>query len=221
MACINGDKSLASLISATRGVIFPHEGSALAKYAGLVAKCLPSSIWSTNTAILKDLEKDNERIYRQLEQPFHRAAKSGQLQHVQLYSFYETKQVHPLTSLIVSRKSGSIAADYDCSIEADHITMTKYSGPQDPRYMKVKGRLNAMLEEDDRRTRAKAEEERRNNASSARPNIQGSTFHGVINTKTFDARVQSAGRNINTYNYMGSRNGKGRQETSDEDEDED
>ncbi|CAG8961759.1 hypothetical protein HYFRA_00006302 [Hymenoscyphus fraxineus] len=215
LRCINGEDDLKPLSSAAKGLIFlgvPHQGSYYAVYASRITKILPNAVWSTNKAILENLKTNNDNMRIHLEQPFQRAAKEGQLKHLQMFSFYETSHHPKVNDFIVPQHSAVLAAYPHGPIPGHHETMSKFSGRDDDGYKRIKGRLGGMIEEDNKRTedakKKAAEDANRNAAPSPATSHQGSNFSGNINAGTFDARVNSAGRdnNANTTNYYGSQN---------------
>ena len=141
------DASLHNIHIWTAGILFfgvPHQGSHLAKWGSALRKLIPQSIRSTNKKVIDALKSDSE-VCQNLDGDFQKEAKHGKFKNIRLFSFYETQKLPGFSNLVVPEKSAVLKADFKCAIEGDHKSMTRFTGPNDPEYCKVKGQLTYWL----------------------------------------------------------------------------
>lgn len=171
----------------------PHQGSHLAKWGSSLRKLIPEWFRSTNKKVL-DALKTNSEICQNLDWDFQTAAKHGNLKKIRLFSFYETQKLPPLTNLVVPEKSAVLKADFKCPIEGDHKSMTRFTGPTDPEYCKVKGQLKSWLEQLE--NTAVAEASKKKKKSRPKMTVQGATISGTFNAPV-NAQSYLAARDFN------------------------
>jgi hypothetical protein len=197
LECIGSDESLHNVYLSTKGVMFmgvPHLGSHLAKWGSILRKLIPESIRSTNRKAL-DALKTNSELCHELDLKFQREAKHGKLKNIRLFSFYETKPIAGMTNLVVPEKSAILKGDPSLPIQGDHRSMTRFSGPDDPEYCKVKGQLLSWLSAKDIPVDETVDSEAPVLPKGPRIQMQGATFSGNI-TGTVNAGQQVAYRDM-------------------------
>lgn len=189
---IGSDVSLHTVAEWTAGILFfgvPHQGSHLAKWGSALRKLIPQSIRSSNKKVI-DVLKTDSQVCQNLDEDFQKEAKHGKLKSIKLFSFYETRKLPGFSNLVVPEKSAVLKADFKCAIEGDHKSMTRFTGPNDPEYCKVKGQLIYWLLPENA---AVAEAPKKKKKSSSKISVQGATitgqFHGPVNAQSnFSAR---------------------------------
>jgi hypothetical protein len=148
---IGAEQSLHSVAKATSGILFmgtPHEGSRMARLPSLLRDLIPRRIRDTNKTVLNALKPDSE-VCKALGDQFNQQVKHGKtLNHVRLFSFYETVKMRGFKDFIVPEESSSLAADFKLPIAGTHTSMVQFPDDKDSEYAKVKGQLNAWLLED-------------------------------------------------------------------------
>ena len=172
----------------------PHLGSHLAKWGSILRKLIPEAIRSTNNKAL-DALKTNSELCHNLDHQFQREAKHGKLKNIRLFSFYETQKIKGFTNLVVPEKSAILKGDPSLPIEGDHRSMTRFSGPDDSEYGKVKGQLTSWLSTKDTPVNEVVETEEPVLPGNSRIQMQGATFSGNI-TGTVNAGQQVANRDM-------------------------
>jgi hypothetical protein len=177
---IGSDISLNNVAQWTAGILFfgvPHQGSHLAKWGSALRKLIPESIRSTNKKVIDALKTDSQ-VCQNLDEDFQKETKHGKLNKIRLFSFYETRKLPGFRNLVVPEKSAVLKADFKCAIEGDHKSMTRFTGPTDPEYCKVKGQLIYwMLPEN----AAVAEVPKKKKKSKSKFSVQGATITGTFN----------------------------------------
>ncbi|KAL2859821.1 esterase/lipase family protein [Aspergillus lucknowensis] len=150
--CIAADKTLHPVAAQTAGIIFmgtPHNGSHLAVWGKRLLKVfkaiVPDWIKNTNERVLKALESESE-VGRKVQTDFQSAAKHGQLKHVRLYCFYETKPMRGSSVPVVPESSAVIRSDPNGPIHGTHREIVKFKDNKDAGYLSVKEQLGAWLE---------------------------------------------------------------------------
>lgn len=197
LECIGSDESLHDVVRSTKGIMFmgvPHLGSHLAKWGSILRKLIPESIRSTNRKAL-DALKTNSELCHNLDHQFQREAKHGKLKNIGLFSFYETQKIRGFTNLVVPEKSAILKGDPSLPIEGDHKSMTRFSGPGDPEYCKVKGQLMSWLSRQDAPVNEVVEKKDQGSPGRSRIDVKGATFSGNIKG-TVNAGTQVANRDM-------------------------
>ena len=156
------DKTLHEITPNVKGILFmgtPHQGSKIAKWGFVLRKLIPTSFRSTNKQVLEALKQKSE-VCRSLEGGFQQEAKHGKLRHVTLVSFYETKVMPNFSNRIVDEESAILPADFKVGLSGDHVSMVRFTGPDDSEYVKVRGQLTAVLSPDMEREEAPEQPEK-------------------------------------------------------------
>jgi len=177
----------------------PHQGSHLAKWGSALRKLIPQSIRSSNKKVI-DVLKTDSQVCQNLDEEFQQEAKHRELKHIRLFSFYETRKLPGFTNLVVPEKSAVLKADFKCAIEGDHKSMTRFTGPTDPEYGKVRGQLISWLQPENTPV-AEAPKKRKQNRSKM--NVQGATISGTFHAPV-NAQSNVAARDF--YTTQGERN---------------
>jgi protein SERAC1 len=183
--------SLHNVYLSTKGIMFmgvPHLGSHLAKWGSILRKLIPEPFRSTNGKALDALKTDSE-LCHELDHKFQREAKHGKLRNIKLFSFYETKPIAGMTNPVVPEKSAILKGDPSLPIQGDHRSMTRFSGPDDPEYCKVKGQLLSWLSATDIPVDDAIQNYDQILPKGPRIQMQGATFSGNI-TGTVNAGQQ-------------------------------
>jgi protein SERAC1 len=220
---IGPDESLHDIATATAGIMFmgtPHQGSPLARWGSALGKLIPDNIRTVNQKAIEVLKKDSD-ICKSLENAFQEQAKHGKFKNVRLFSFYETIAMNGLGGMIVPELSAVLRADFKCPIHGTHTSMTRFEGPSDDGYCKVKGQLMAWLLLKRQATKKKSAPQKRKKRRKERfgsISMNGATFNGVISGGTVNANQTVASGNI--YYYSGDKP-ETDDESSDGNEDED
>lgn len=192
---IGSDVSLKNVAQWTAGILFfgvPHQGSHLAKWGSALRKLIPESIRSTNKKVIDALKTDSQ-VCQNLDEDFQHAAKRGKLKNLKLFSFYETRKLPGFRNLVVPENSAALKGDPKCAIEGDHKSMTRFTGPNDPEYCKVKGQLSSWLASENKPV-VEAPKKKKKNRS--RMNVQGATISGDFHAPVF-AQSMFAARDFN------------------------
>jgi protein SERAC1 len=178
---IGSDVSLHNVSLWTAGILFfgvPHQGSHLAKWGSALRKMIPQSIRSSNKKVIDALKSDSE-VCQNLESDFQKEAKHGKLKKIRLFSFYETRKLPGFSNLVVPEKSAVLKADFKCAIEGDHKSMTRFTGPNDPEYCKVKGQLIYWLLPENSSALDEVPKKKKKKRSGI--SVQGATITGTFN----------------------------------------
>jgi hypothetical protein len=182
----------------------PHQGSHLAKWGSVLGKLIPPNIRTVNQKAIEVLQTGSE-VCRSLENAFQEHAKHGKFKNVRLFSFYETIAMNGLGEMIVPEVSAVLRGDFKSPMHGTHTSMTRFEGPNDDGYCKVKGQLMAWLPSTQTRqiTKKPAKRKRKEKESSVSITIIGATFNGAITGGTIIATQNVASGNM--YYYSGDR----------------
>lgn len=143
-------QDLASILPNTLGIIFmgtPHGGSQLASWGSTVAKYV-NIFRGTNRDILGNLQPGSADLQR-TEEDFQQMLRQGSV-NLKIYCFYEALKMNDMIGKIVERESAILPAYDNCSINANHRTMTKFTGRDDAGYGQIRGVLRRWIEESER-----------------------------------------------------------------------
>jgi len=146
-ALVLSDKrqDLRSILTNTLGIIFigtPHGGSYLASWGATVAKYM-NVFRGTNREILQNLQPGSSDLQR-VEEDFQHMLRRDDT-NLKVYCFYEALKMNDTIGKIVESESAKLAAYDNCSINADHRNMTKFTGRTDAGYGQVRGVLNRWI----------------------------------------------------------------------------
>jgi pimeloyl-ACP methyl ester carboxylesterase len=131
---------LQDLRHSIRGIIFmgtPHYGSSLARWGSLLSR-LTNVIRRSNGDIIRDLAPQAEAL-QAVEEEFMTAITNNP-NSVQLHCFYEADAM-PLVGKVVEQDSAIIRGYPNCSINGNHMSMTKFESPHDAGYVHVRSVL--------------------------------------------------------------------------------
>jgi hypothetical protein len=140
-------QDLASILPSTLGILFmgtPHGGSRLASWGSTVASYV-SVFRGTNREILGNLQPGSSDLQR-TEEDFQHMLQQDTVK-LKIYCFYEALKMNDTIGKIVERESAILPAYDNCSINADHRTMTKFTGRADAGYGQVRGVVERWIKE--------------------------------------------------------------------------
>jgi protein SERAC1 len=140
-------QSLRSILSNTLGIVFmgtPHGGSYLASWGSAVAK-YAKVFRGTNRDILKTLQPGSSDLQR-TEEDFQHMLRRDDVK-LRVFCFYEAVMMNRTVGKIVESESAILAGYDNCSINADHRNMTKFTGRADAGYGQVRGVLKRWIQE--------------------------------------------------------------------------
>lgn len=169
---------LASILPNTLGIIFmgtPHGGSYLANWGSTVAKYV-NMFRGTNREILGNLQPGSADLQR-TEEDFQQMLRLNNAK-LKIYCFYEALKMNDTVGKIVERESAILPAYDNCSINADHRTMTKFTGRADAGYGQVRGVLERWIKEHEN-GRAHASEVA-NTSTADSSDRAGAVYHGPV-----------------------------------------
>ncbi|KAI9716824.1 MAG: hypothetical protein M1812_005164 [Candelaria pacifica] len=136
----------------TRCIVFlgtPHQGAAIAGWGEIVRNVAAVSLMDSNKRILSSLEPDSE-ILDNIQFEFMSMLYTDGLK---VHSFQEAqgvsgvKGVHGKVVNDFSSKLGNPAYEVVESIDANHMTMARFTGPQDTGYRRVSRALQDFVED--------------------------------------------------------------------------
>jgi len=146
----SADRHLQNILDCTRGILFlgtPHSGSALARWAELLAKSI-GLIKQTNSQILQVLQTDSEVLAR-IQTEFHtmiRARANRGDPPIAIICFFEELPL-PGIGEVVPKHSAILSAYQQIGIHDDHMGMTKFEVENDPGFLIVAGELGRIVKE--------------------------------------------------------------------------
>jgi protein SERAC1 len=198
-------QDLQSILANTLGIIFmgtPHEGSHLANWGGTVAKYV-NIFRGTNREILENLQPGSSDLQRTEEDFQHMLLRDGV--RLKVYCFYEALKMNDTVGKIVETESAILPAYDNCSINADHRNMTKFTGRADAGYGQVRGVLERWIQEyESRRSDADEPAKASINDGSGRggTSYNGPVFNGSISGRYVIPGTQITGGTAN-FNFPG------------------
>lgn len=136
---------LQSILNDTLGIIFmgtPHGGSRLASWGDTVAKYV-NIFRGTNRDILSNLQPGSSDLLRTEEDFLHMLRQENVK--LKIYCFYEALKMNDTVGKIVERESAILPGYDNCSVNADHRNMTKFTGRADAGYGQVRGVLERWI----------------------------------------------------------------------------
>jgi hypothetical protein len=140
-------QSLRTIRSNTLGIVFmgtPHGGSYLASWGNTIAKYV-NIFRGTNQAILKTLQPGSSDLQR-TEEDFQHMLHRNDIK-IKVFCFYEAVMMNGTVGKIVESESAILAGYDNCSINADHRNMTKFTGRADEGYGQVRALLKRWIDE--------------------------------------------------------------------------
>jgi len=143
-ACIlaKDDPVFQELRQRFRAIFFmatPHRGS---DFAQLLRSILSISGLGSK-AFVPDLQTQSASI-QSINEVFRNCHEA-----IRLFSFYETRPLSPVGTLIVEKSSATLGypLERSCLLNADHRGVVKYDSPTDPNFVTVRNALVGVIEE--------------------------------------------------------------------------
>ncbi|RAO70150.1 uncharacterized protein BHQ10_006162 [Talaromyces amestolkiae] len=139
----SGEAHLRGIYECTKAIIFmgtPHEGSWMARWATIPAKCL-GIIKSTNTKLLDILDRDNEML-KEIQDEFYTLIGSSRTngRNIKVTCFYE-EQGLSVVGTVVPKDSATLKGYHPISIHANHRDMVKFASSEDQGFRDLCGEL--------------------------------------------------------------------------------
>jgi hypothetical protein len=116
----------------------------LASWGSTVARYV-SVFRGTNREILRNLQPSSSDLQR-TEEDFQHMLRQDNV-NLEIYCFYEALKMNDAIGKIVERESAILPAYNNCSINANHRTMTKFTGRADAGFGQVRGVLKRWMKE--------------------------------------------------------------------------
>lgn len=199
-------QSLRSILSNTLGIVFmgtPHGGSYLAAWGSMVAKYV-NVFRGTNREILKTLQPSSSDLQR-TEEDFQQMLQRDDVK-IRVFCFYEAVMMNGTVGKIVPSESAILAGYDNCSINADHRNMTKFSGRADAGYGQVRGVLRRWIQEHESRglnADKPAGASIASESSRGGPVHHGSVFNGPISGHSVIPGTHVTGDATANFNFSG------------------
>jgi pimeloyl-ACP methyl ester carboxylesterase len=174
-------QDLADILPNTLGIIFmgtPHGGSHLANWGSTVAKYV-NVFRGTNREILGNLQPGSSDLLR-TEEDFQHTLRRDDVK-LMIYCFYEALKMNDIIGKVVEREAAILHGYDNCSINADHRTMTKFTGRADAGYGQVRGVLERWTRKHETRCSDARETTRvlmTGNSDRAEPSTNGPSSDG-------------------------------------------
>jgi protein SERAC1 len=171
-------QSLRSILSNTLGIVFmgtPHGGSYLAGWGSTVAKYM-NVFRGTNREVLKTLQPGSSDLQR-TEEDFQHMLQRDDIK-IRVFCFYEAVMMNGTVGKIVESESAILAGYDNCSINADHRNMTKFTGSADAGYGQVRGVLKRWIQECG--SRGLNADEPAGESTGGRSGREGASYHGPV-----------------------------------------
>jgi hypothetical protein len=124
----------------------PHFGSGLAAYGEKLARWM-NMVHSTNREVVGTLYPSSNDL--QLLGNEFQSMLRGDFSSLKIFCFYEAIKMNDLLGKIVEEHSAVLRGYENCSINADHSNMTKFSGKADGNYDLVRSIIVRWLQEPD------------------------------------------------------------------------
>ncbi|CAG8890161.1 unnamed protein product [Penicillium egyptiacum] len=143
----NSIDGLWGISSSAIGIIFmgtPQYGSSLASYREKLAKGI-NIVHTANKDMVGALHPDSNDVQR-VANEFQSMLRRGDLS-LNVFCFYEGKNMNDIVGKIVEEHSAVLRGYENCSINADHCNMTKFSGHADGGYGLVRSIITGWLQE--------------------------------------------------------------------------
>jgi pimeloyl-ACP methyl ester carboxylesterase len=200
----NKRENLANILPSVLGIVFmgtPHGGSHLANWGNTVAKYV-NVFRGTNRDILGNLQPGSSDLQRTEEDFQHMLRQDGVK--LKIYCFYEALKMNDVVGKVVEREAAILPAYDNCSINADHRTMTKFTGRADAGYGQVRGVLERWIREmkevrSNASEAASTAENKMAKMESSRggPLYNGPVFNGSITGRYVIPGAQTTGGTVN------------------------
>jgi len=188
-------QDLQSILTNTLGIIFmgtPHGGSHIAGWGNTVAEYV-NVFRGTNRDILGNLLPGSSDIQR-TEEDFQHMLLRKDIS-LKLYCFYEALKMNDIVGKIVERESAILPAYDNCSIDANHRTMTKFTGRADAGYSQVRGVLERWLK-DREINDSHCDADQLENTSRAAHGASGAFYHSPVFNGPISGRYVIPGAQI-------------------------
>lgn len=198
-------QDLASILLDTLGIIFmgtPHGGSHLAGWGNTVAKYV-NIFRGTNREILGNLQPGSSDLQRTEEDFQHILRRDNST--LKIYCFYEALKMNDTIGKIVGRESAILPGYDNCSLNADHRTMTKFTSRADPGYGQVRGVLERWIKECEHSRSAAGEAasvSKTDNNSRGGPTYNAPVFNGILSGRYVIPGSHTTGGTVN-FNFPG------------------
>ena len=124
-----------SVRASSKGCVRMHPAHSSHKYANVFR--------GTNREILKTLQPGSSDLQR-AEEDFQHMLQRCDIK-IRVFCFYEAVMMNGTVGKIVESESAKLAAYDNCSVNADHRNMTKFTGRTDAGYGQVRGVLNRWI----------------------------------------------------------------------------
>lgn len=179
-ALVLSDKrqDLQSILTNTLGIIFigtPHGGSYLASWGATIAKYM-TIFRGTNREILQNLQPGSSDLQR-VEEDFQHMLRRDNI-NLKVYCFYEALKMNDTIGKIVESESAKLAAYDNCSVNADHRNMTKFTSRTDAGYGQVRGVLNRWIKDYESRLPPSSTTNTTPKSDEIKDDSQGATSYG-------------------------------------------